>query len=183
MWVKQQQCCVLIVSCDWTLFPSAHSYAALCWQKEGGADPWPLCILVGQADARQGRKKQDTRDALGRSVFPRTLGPPDMLASLAAATQECDEFHSQWLNKPVTLGGADGREVERQKESQSGTQQRSFPVCLDPCWVMVEGVAPKCFWKLLSDFGSFMKAGIAPECAPYGSSGSRKEEDDMEGVG
>lgn len=142
-----------------------------------------LCILVEQADVGQGRKKQDTRNALGRSVFPRTLVPPNVLASLAAATQECDEFHSQWLNKLVTLGGADGREVESQKESQSGTQQRSFPVCLGPCWVMVEGVAPKHFWKLFSAFSSFMKAGIAPECAPYGSSRSRKEGDDMEGVG
>lgn len=53
----------------------------------------PLCILVEQADVRQGRKKQDTRNALGRSVFPRTLVP--LRASLAAATQECDEFHSQ----------------------------------------------------------------------------------------
>lgn len=59
----------------------------------------PLCILVEQADVRQGRKKQDTRNALGRSVFPRTLvpldRPPDVRTSLAAATQGCDEFHSQ----------------------------------------------------------------------------------------
>lgn len=116
-----------------------------------------LCILVEQADVRQGRKKWDTRNVLGRSVFPRTL----VHTSPAAATQECHELHRQWLNKLVTLAGADGREVESQKESQSGTQQRNFPVCLGPCWVMVGGVVPKCFWKLFSALSSFMKAGIA----------------------
>lgn len=38
-----------------------------------------LCILVEQADVRQGRKESDTRNVLGRSVFPRTLVPLDEL--------------------------------------------------------------------------------------------------------
>lgn len=157
MCAKQQQCCVLIV---------AEHLVSFCWllcspvlaEGRWSRPVATLCVLVEQADVRQDRKKWDTRSVLGRSV---TLVPLDVHTSPAAATQECQEFHSQWLNKLVTLAGAEGREVESQKESQSGTQQRSFPVCLGPCWVMVEGVAPKCFWKLFSAFSSFMKAGIA----------------------
>lgn len=100
-------------------------------------------------------------NVLGGSVFPRTLVPLDVHPSLAAATQQCHEFHTQWLSKLVTLAAAEGREAGSQEESQSGTQQRSFPVCLGPCWVMVEGVAPERSWKLFSAFSSFVKAGIA----------------------
>lgn len=59
------------------MFPPADSsvLAEGRWSRPVAA----LCILVEQADVRQGRKESDTRNVLGRSVFPRTLVPLDEL--------------------------------------------------------------------------------------------------------
>lgn len=114
-----------------------------------------LCILVEQVGVRQGRRKKDTTNGLGRSVFPRTLVPLDrsfnVPTSLAVAAQECDEFRSQGLNKPVSLGRADGTEVESQKERQSETQQRGFPICFGPAeWLreLLLSIVGSCFQPL-----------------------------------
>lgn len=71
----------------------------------------------------------------------------------------------------MPLGAVDGREVERQEKSQSGTQQRGFPVCFGPCCV-VEGVATEHWKQLPESWNSF--------CALCGSFGSRREGDEME---
>lgn len=158
MWVKQQQCCVLLS--DVTEHILLLTPTLLCAgtrkleQIRGHSASWQSRRMSGRAG------KSRTPEMCWVGVSPGHLclmcTPP-----LQLPPKICDEFHSQWLNKRVTLGGADGREVKSQKESQSGTRQRSFPVCLGPCWVVIEGVASKRFWKLFSALSSFTEAGIA----------------------
>lgn len=63
-------------------------------------------------------------NVLGRSVFPRTLVPLGVHTSLAAATQQCHEFHTQWLSKLVTLAAADQGSRKPEGKSVWDTAER-----------------------------------------------------------